>query len=104
MKRTRRVSFALPFFFACLMALAGPSAAQQSVMEQQFGVIPTPSDRSLRFTNGSVVVAPIPFRDPVVGSGLALGGGIFIKTIKKPTRHFWALAVSKQTMEVLVTA
>lgn len=63
---------------AAVSLLAGPLAADNadSLAERQTtSLTATPETASLGFADGSFIVAPIPFSNPMIGSGLALGGG-----------------------------
>jgi len=57
-------------------SLTSVASANDSIIERQTGAIGTIQDTpSFGFRNGSVIVAPIPFSNPMIGSGLALGAG-----------------------------
>ncbi len=67
---------------AALAFLAAPFAAPfalatESLLEQQTaGLMPEEAQESgLGFTSGSLIIAPIPFSNPMIGSGLMLGAG-----------------------------
>jgi hypothetical protein len=67
----------------CLVALpAGPGRAQGHTTATKTisttGKVPV--DSELGFRRGSLVAAPIPFSNPLIGSGLALGVGYLFKT------------------------
>jgi outer membrane protein assembly factor BamA len=56
-------------------------AESQGVIDKQLEGIPEISDESqFGFRNGSIVVAPIPFSNPTIGSGLMLGAGYLFTT------------------------
>lgn len=76
---------------ATIVFLSQPAFAQQSLMGQQFDVVPTPGENALGFRNGSIVAAPIPFRDPIVGNGLALGGGYLYQNNEQADTSFLGL-------------
>lgn len=50
-------------------------AAQTSLTEDALDVIPTGNDETFGLRNGSLIAVPIPFSNPTVGNGLALGAG-----------------------------
>ena len=56
-------------------------AAGADDVHRQMGHVET-AGRETRFgfNNGSVIVAPVPFSNPMIGSGLALGAGYLFKT------------------------
>jgi hypothetical protein len=56
-------------------------AENQGVMDEQLDKFSDISDDSdYGFRNGSVIVAPIPFSNPTIGSGLMLGAGYLFNT------------------------
>ncbi|MEX0287308.1 MAG: BamA/TamA family outer membrane protein [Paracoccaceae bacterium] len=59
------------------MWLCAPVDANDSLIEQQTRGLSAEQlqDSPLGFRNGSLIVAPIPFSNPMIGSGLILGGG-----------------------------
>lgn len=59
------------------LAVSCPAMAEsQGVFDTQLDAIPDVGGKDqYGFRNGSVVVAPIPFSDPTIGSGLMLGAG-----------------------------
>jgi hypothetical protein len=59
---------------AAAFGVAPASALAQSISEGSLDVVQTGDTPEFGFASGSVVVAPIPFSNPTVGSGLALGG------------------------------
>ena len=62
------------------LIMSSPAQAQDSI-ERQFESIKKVEENSdFGFRNGSVVVAPIPFSDPTIGSGLMLGAGYLFQT------------------------
>ena len=63
---------------AVAAAMAGPAPAQD-IIDGQVKLIPRQESVTIGFTNGSFVAAPIPFRNPTIGTGLALGGGYLFK-------------------------
>lgn len=63
------VALVLAFLF-----VASASPAQDSLAEGALNEIPTVVEPETGFRSGSLVVAPIPFSNPTVGNGLALGG------------------------------
>ena len=48
--------------------------AQTSLSEKTLDVIPTGEEPELGFSSGSFIAAPIPFKNPTIGNGLAAGG------------------------------
>lgn len=61
-----------------LMPVLGATiaAAENSAIEPHIDSFDSPQDNEfVGFRNGSVVVAPIPFSNPTIGSGLVLGAG-----------------------------
>ncbi|PCH66534.1 MAG: hypothetical protein COC12_12900 [Rhodobacteraceae bacterium] len=69
---------------AVSFALAAPArvtAQQQGSIEGELSTLPEVSENSdFGFRNGSLVLAPIPFSNPTIGSGLMLGAGYLFKT------------------------
>ena len=63
-----------------VLASAGLAAGPEQT-ERHLGHIETAQKaEGYGFRNGSVVVAPVPFSSPMIGSGLALGAGYLFKT------------------------
>lgn len=64
------------------LTLASPAVADnQGIIDKHMETFPTSeSDDKYGFRNGSVVVAPIPFSNPTIGSGLVLGAGYLFTT------------------------
>ena len=61
---------------AASVLLYGQSViAQTSLTEETLDIIPTGEEESFGLKNGSVIAVPIPFSNPTVGNGLAVGGG-----------------------------
>jgi hypothetical protein len=56
-------------------AVGVPALATDSQVDLQMGSVQSVKNTEYGIGNGSVVVAPIPFSNPTIGSGLALGGG-----------------------------
>ncbi|OED48000.1 hypothetical protein AB838_13295 [Rhodobacteraceae bacterium (ex Bugula neritina AB1)] len=62
------------------LATVGKTAGPEQT-ERHLGHIETvQKTESYGFRNGSVVVAPVPFSSPMIGSGLGLGAGYLFKT------------------------
>ena len=63
--------------WAGLSLAPAPVRANDSIIEQQTGGLDVEDldDTDLGFRNGSLIVAPIPFSNPMIGSGLILGAG-----------------------------
>lgn len=55
--------------------LWGDLPAQESIVERNDVDLGHLEDSPLGFRNGSLIVAPIPFSNPMIGSGLVLGAG-----------------------------
>ena len=71
-------SLVRPLLASAGVALASAAAAQDanSVLEKNLGVLDDyTEDEIVGFQRGSIVVAPIPFSNPTIGSGLILGAG-----------------------------
>lgn len=60
-----------------LACLAAPVAglAQDSLQTRSFPDMPNVGEQTVGFRRGSFILAPIPIRDPMIGTGLALGAG-----------------------------
>jgi hypothetical protein len=69
---------------------AGPSLASD-IVNGQVQLIPREDSATIGFTNGSFVAAPIPFRNPTIGTGLALGGGYLFKDEARSATSFLGL-------------
>ena len=55
---------------------AAVASAEVGMVESQMGPVEAPDETSgIGILDGSVVVAPIPFSNPTIGNGLALGAG-----------------------------
>lgn len=64
------------------------SADQDLATDQLESVTDITQDSDIGFRNGSFIVAPIPFSNPAIGSGLAVGGGyLFSLGDDIPTSH-----------------
>jgi outer membrane protein assembly factor BamA len=72
---------------AIAAATAGPAPAQD-IIDGQVKLIPRQESATIGFTNGSFVAAPIPFRNPTIGTGLALGGGYLFKDEARSATSF----------------
>lgn len=79
-KSGRSVLVALTIGAGLILSL--PARAQdQASFEEQLEILPEVGGKSdYGFRSGSVIVAPIPFSNPTVGSGLMLGAGYLFKT------------------------
>lgn len=63
-----------------LISVSAASAAGPDALERRLDQVhQQQTDDGIGFRRGSVVVAPIPFSNPTIGSGLALGGGYMFK-------------------------
>ena len=65
------LAIALPVF----LGGADPAIGQQTLSEQVVGNLDIEPESPFGFSNGSVIVAPIPLADPTLGTGLVLAGG-----------------------------
>ncbi|WIY24940.1 BamA/TamA family outer membrane protein [Parasedimentitalea psychrophila] len=67
-----------------LLCCTAPQAVQavgpDDVHRQMDHVQTAGAESNFGFSNGSVIVAPVPFSNPTIGSGLALGAGYLFKT------------------------
>ena len=66
-----------PTLLAALLVVLGPVASQandRTLAGNQIAKVTDP-EANVGFRNGSVIVAPIPFSNPLIGAGLALGAG-----------------------------
>lgn len=67
--------------FSIASACAGPLRAEPDIINPPFSDVQKAQEKSdFGFRNGSVIVAPVPFSNPAIGSGLAIGGGYLFKT------------------------
>ncbi len=57
-----------------LVSLSGNARAQTTSFEEPAEIVAPETVGEVGFAAGSVIVAPIPFESPLLGSGLALGG------------------------------
>lgn len=65
----------------CSLAPQTAQAAGPDEVHRQMGHVETAGkDANFGFNNGSVIVAPVPFSNPTIGSGLAVGAGYLFKT------------------------
>ena len=54
----------------------GPAQATTQIVEENLSAVPSSErDTEIGVQRGSFLVVPIPFSNPVIGTGLALGGG-----------------------------
>ena len=65
---------------SCLLPQASLAVGADEVHRQMEHIEQASQDTDFGFQNGSVIVAPIPFSNPMIGSGLALGAGYLFKT------------------------
>ncbi|WP_245227013.1 BamA/TamA family outer membrane protein [Parasedimentitalea maritima] len=75
----RQMSATVALICGCIPQLAW-AVGPDDVDRQMQPVEKLGKDTDFGFKNGSVVVAPIPFSNPTIGSGLALGAGYLFKT------------------------
>lgn len=70
----------------CMFFSSPAMAENQGVIDNQLDSIPEVSDdTNVGFRNGSFIVAPIPFSNPTIGSGLMLGAGYLFSTDETST-------------------
>ncbi len=68
--------------FSALLAIVlvgQPVLAQSSVLRGQLRDLPEQAEEAYGFREGSFIVAPIPFQNPTLGTGLTLGAGYLFK-------------------------
>jgi outer membrane protein assembly factor BamA len=76
----RAILAVLSLAFAAVPA-SDVRAQDQGSVDSQLSTLPEVGENSdFGFRNGSIVVAPIPFSNPTIGSGLMLGVGYLFKT------------------------
>lgn len=63
----------------CLAPHLGHAVGADEVQRQMGHIEQAGNETSFGFKNGSIVVAPVPFSNPTIGSGLALGAGYLFK-------------------------
>jgi len=84
---------------AVLAALASLPAAAQDAGSRVVGAgLPDQgqiADTPLGFSNGSIVVAPIPLSNPTLGSGLILGGGYLFQLDEGSDTSFFGIAAMR---------
>ena len=84
---------------AAALPLAALPAAAQDVTSQLIGAgLPDQgqiADTPLGFSNGSIVVAPIPLSNPTLGSGLILGAGYLFQFDEGSDTSFFGLAAMR---------
>lgn len=74
------VRFAALVAGLAVLATAGLAAGPEQTERQLDHIETAQKAEGYGFRNGSVVVAPVPFSSPMIGSGLALGAGYLFKT------------------------
>lgn len=75
------IAAVLAALLTLVLILSLPATAQDSIAETQTSGLSGVTDApETGFGNGSVIVAPIPFSNPMIGSGLILGAGYLFKT------------------------
>ncbi len=63
------------------VAMPVVARAESGIVDSQFATIDNPeTEAEFGLTKGSVIVAPIPFSNPTIGSGLAIGAGYLFQT------------------------
>jgi hypothetical protein len=77
-------------FLALGLLCAAPVLASD-IVDGQVQLIPREDAATIGFSNGSFVAAPIPFRNPTIGTGLALGGGYLFKDEARSATSFLGL-------------
>ncbi|WP_240931791.1 BamA/TamA family outer membrane protein [Parasedimentitalea denitrificans] len=71
---------AVTLAFSCGLTPQAALAVGADDVHRQMGHVETAGkETSFGFSNGSVIVAPVPFSNPTIGSGLALGAGYLFK-------------------------
>ena len=79
--RSYRVCLPILSIGLSIAFVSGARAQDQGSIDRELSTIADVAEESdFGFRNGSVVVAPIPFSNPTVGSGLVLGAGYLFKT------------------------
>jgi hypothetical protein len=58
----------------------GPASAQTKPFDDPTGLVTQPSERDIGFKSGSLIAAPVPFENPSLGTGLALGVGYLFQS------------------------
>lgn len=76
---SRTFGTAVLALLCCLAPHLGHAVGADEVQRQMGHVEQAGKDTNFGFKNGSVVVAPVPFSNPTIGSGLALGAGYLFK-------------------------
>jgi hypothetical protein len=85
-KATAQPSWRALFLVAALFC-TGPTLASD-IVNGQVQLIPREESATIGFSNGSFVAAPIPFQNPTIGAGLALGGGYLFKDEERSATSF----------------
>ncbi|MGV6849495.1 MAG: BamA/TamA family outer membrane protein [Marinibacterium sp.] len=92
---SHRLLAVLPAVLVAMGSLSAGARAQ-SVSEQQTAPIQADTDQpSIGFGDGSLIVAPIPFSNPMIGSGLALGAGYLFQLDAESDRSVLGLGAMK---------
>ncbi|SEF39492.1 hypothetical protein SAMN05421751_10135 [Jhaorihella thermophila] len=97
-------------WIAAGMVACAPSASAEEVtgsssaeLAERNADLPHPAAR-FGFGQGSFIAAPIPFKSPLIGNGLALGGGYVFRSDEESKSSHLALGVSRPTMAVSAMA
>lgn len=81
--RTARPMRSIPAWGLCLCVMMGPPteviAAESNLDYKMSPLTDASSNPNFGLRSGSLIVAPVPFSDPMIGNGLALGAGYFFK-------------------------
>lgn len=81
--RTARPMRSIPAWGLCLCVMMGPPteviAAESNLDHKMSPLTDASSNPNFGLRSGSLIVAPVPFSDPMIGNGLALGAGYFFK-------------------------
>ncbi len=76
---------------AVSLGIVAGAAPASDIVDGQVQLIPRENAATIGFTNGSFVAAPIPFRNPTIGTGLAVGGGYLFKDEARSATSFLGL-------------
>ena len=79
-RRGRQLAAAILSCTLCFFPKIAQAVGPDDVHRQMDHLDKAGRETRLGFQNGSVVVAPVPFSNPTIGAGLALGAGYLFKT------------------------
>lgn len=78
--------------FASQVLIVGTAEANPNIINKSLKTIDVvEEEQKFGIQNGSLIVAPIPFSNPVIGSGLTLGAGYLFNTSPSADPSFFAL-------------